>query len=152
MPVQRFRLTFARDPDAPDLNQREQLAAWSALLVATGLTAPDDPEPARLVMAAPIPTGLTCDAELADLFLPVRRTSADVRERLTDAMPAGHRLVDLYDVWLGEPALPAALTAADYRVEVSAGGQPPDSTGLSDAVARVLAATTVERTRANPTK
>jgi hypothetical protein len=152
MPLQRFRLTFARAPDAPDLTQREQLAAWSAALAATGLTTPDDPEPARLVAAAPIPTGLSCDAELADLFLPVRRTAADVRERLVAAMPAGHRLVDLYDVWLGEPALPGALVAADYRVRITSDGRPPDRAILAQAVAQVLRSATVERSRGNAAK
>lgn len=146
MPVQRWRLTFARGPDAPDLTQREQAAAWAAALEAAGLSDACGSEPARLMPAAAIPNGLTSDAELADLLLPIRRTAADVRERLTSAMPAGNRLVELYDVWVGEPALPALVEAADYRVTLDA----PDvsDAALSAALERVLAATALERARA----
>ena len=35
-------------------------------------------------------------------------------------MPAGWRLVDLYDVWLGAPALAGQVVAADYRIELGA--------------------------------
>jgi len=145
MPVQRWRLTVARGPDAPDLSQRDQQAAWSAALLASGLAHGGEPEPARLAHAAPIPNGLTADAEILDLFLPVRRTAADVRERIGAAMPEGYRLVGLHDVWLGEPALPAVLEAADYRVRVTADGEPPDAVALRDAVARLLAAVHLDR-------
>jgi radical SAM-linked protein len=147
MPVQRFRLTYARGPDAPHLNQRDQQAAWADALATAGLAVAAMPEPAKLVPAAPIPVGVTCDHELADLFLPTRRTAADVRERLERAMPAGHRLVDLHDVWLGAPALPAMVAAVDYVVEVADDGGVPDPALLSAGVAAVLAASVVDRAR-----
>jgi radical SAM-linked protein len=143
MPVQRWRLTFARTPDAPDLTQREQLASWEVAIAAAGLRS-DALEAPRLMLALPGQTGLTADAEVADLFLPERRTSADVRDRLESAMPPGTRLVRLHDVWLGEAALPGLVVAADYRVEVG-----PDEArdALADAVGRFLAAADVPRTK-----
>ena len=76
MPVQRWRLTFARTPDAPDQTQREQVAAWEATLEAAGLRVEGAGEQPKLMLALPAQTGLTADSELADLLLPTRRAAA----------------------------------------------------------------------------
>jgi hypothetical protein len=145
MPVQRWRLTFSRGSDGPDQNQREQIAAWHSALEAAGLRDPAAPEPSRFVLAAPMTAGLTGDRELADLFLPERRTAADVRTPLAGLIPLGHRLVDIHDVWLGEPPLPGLVVAADYSVDV----EPSDlAVILREATAALLVATTIGRPKA----
>ena len=48
-------------------------------------------------------------ASSLDLVLTERLTRAELRERLERACPAGRRIVDLFDVWLGEPSLAARL-------------------------------------------
>ena len=172
MTAQRWRLVLARSADAPDLGSRELLAAWAAALDDAGLRDAAGAEPARLVPGAPIPAGLTGDAELADLFLPERRTTADVRARLRDHLPVGYRLVDLHDVWPGEPPLPGLVVAGDYRVDVAARVEPapgagpaggpaaddgtpasfaaPDPAALRDAIATFLASERIERVRSRP--
>jgi radical SAM-linked protein len=142
MPVQRWRVTFSRGSDAPSLNQREQIAAWHAALEAVGLRDATASDPSRLVLAAPMPAGLTGDRELADVFLTERRTSAEIRARLGGRLPPGHRLVDVHDVWVGEPPLPGLVVAADYRVHLESsdpGG------GLREAIAAFLAAEAITR-------
>jgi hypothetical protein len=123
MPAQRWRLIVARSADAPALGQREQLAAWQAVVDAAGLDDPGAPDRPKLVFAAPLAVGASADRELIDLLLPRRLTSAEVRLRIESRLPAGHRLVDLHDVWLGEPPLAAQVVAADYRVTVTTGAQ-----------------------------
>ena len=172
MTAQRWRLVLARSADAPDLGPRELLAAWATALEEAGLRDATAVEPSRLVPGAPVPVGLTGDAELADLFMPERRTAADVRARLHDHLPAGYRLVDLHDVWPGEPPLPGLVVAGDYRVDVAArveaaseagstsdspadGGASaslaaPDPAALRDAVATFLASARIERVRSRP--
>jgi len=172
MTAQRWRLVLARTADAPDLGSRELLAAWATALEEACLRDTAGADPARLVPGAPIPVGLTGDAELADLFLPERRTAADVRARLRAHLPAGYRLVDLHDVWPGEPPLPGLVVAGDYRVDIAArveaapGEGPasgpaaddrapaslaaPDAAALRNAVATFLAADMIERVRSRP--
>ena len=58
------------------------------------------------------------EAELVDVVLTERLTLAEVRARLAGHLPDGDRLIDLFDVWLGEPPLAARLAAADYRVDL----------------------------------
>lgn len=152
MPVQRWRLRFERGEAAAALPQREIDEAWE---VTTATFRPADapgPERPRVVIGAPLPVGMTAGNEVADLFLPERRRLPDVRTMLEAAMPAGHRLVDLYDVWLGAPALPGLVVAGDYRVRV---GGPDDAdhwTGdmigaVGRAVRLLLDATEVPRVR-----
>jgi Uncharacterized protein conserved in bacteria (DUF2344) len=157
MPAQRWRLIVSRSDDAANLAQREQIAAWDAMLEASGFTEPTVTDRARLVPGAPIPVGLTASREPFDLFLPERRTAAEVRSRLEPQFPVGHRLVDMYDVWLGEPPLPGVVVAGDYLVEIaalpaSAGDAmvPPPRPAIRAAVEAFLAASTIERARSRP--
>jgi hypothetical protein len=105
--------------EAPgDVAQREQHAAWEATLTGSGLPLAglDLPRPrARFSVAAPLAAPIPGEAELVDLFLVERVPAWCVREALTPALPAGHLLVDAYDVWLGEPALPGLVVASVYR-------------------------------------
>src|SRR3990172_2173890 len=161
MPAQRWRLTFARASDAAGPGQREQSAAWTAMLEAVGQPGGAPLEPPRLVIGAPLPVGMTADAELADLLLPVKWAVAPLRERLQERFPPGHRLVDLHDVWLGEPALPGVVMAGDYLVSLGTAGigddrptiptAAPSSVAtmdrLQDAINVLLAATLVPHMR-----
>jgi len=68
-----------------------------------------------------------------------------VRERLARAVPEGFRLVDLYDVWLGAPALPGQVVASVYRATFPPEAvQPP---ALGAATEALLLARTLPRDR-----
>jgi radical SAM-linked protein len=149
-PRQRWRVRFRRRPDAPALPQREQLDAWETALAASGLPLAglDLPVPRpRFVFAAPLGVGMAAEGELVDLFLTDRRAVAEVRPIIAASMPPGHELVDLFDVWLGEPPLSGRVAAADYRLELAATPDPPDRAAIENACARLLAAPTLPRTR-----
>ena len=98
----------------------------------------------RLVIAAPVPLNVAAEGELAELFLTERMTRADLWSRLDGHLPAGHRLVDLHDVWIGDRSLSARLAAADYRLSVRGA----EVAELGRACDGLLAAGTLERTRA----
>jgi radical SAM-linked protein len=120
---QRWRVTFRRATDPESSPAREVAAAWDAGLRSSGLPIAglDLPVPRpRFVFGAPLAPGIAADRELMDIFLVARLPVADVREALRASMPPGHELLELRDVWLGEPALPGQVTAADYRVRVRA--------------------------------
>lgn len=98
----------------------------------------------RLVFAASLPAGAGAEADLADLLLHQARPVWDVRVRLLDHLPGGVELVDLFDVWLGEPALPALVVAADWQVRLV---EPQPASDLAAAAAQIMAATTLPRER-----
>ena len=116
---QRWRVHVARRPAARDVPHRDILAAWEAGLSKAGLplvlTEGRHPQP-RVVFAAPVPVGMLADREPVDLWLTDLRRIHEVRSAVEAAMPDGHLLVDLYDVWIGAPSLPASVEAGDYVV------------------------------------
>jgi hypothetical protein len=125
--------------------QREQHAAWEAALLAAGLPVAglDAPKSKpRLLHAAPLSGAIPGEAELVDLWLVERLPAWRVREALAGHLPPGYRLVELYDVWLGEASLPGRVAAAVYRAVVDV---PPDV--LVSACTRLLAADSLPRAR-----
>ena len=123
------------------------LAEWEAVLIASGLPVAglDGPRPkARLALAAPLSTGIPGEAELADLWLTERLPRWRVSEALAAGMPTGHALVDLYDVWLGEPPLPGRVVASVYRATVAV---PAEPRRIAAAAESLLAADTLPRQR-----
>lgn len=154
-PRQRWRLVYRRHAEAPELQQREQAAAWEAAFVTSGLPLVGLDLPVsrpRLVFAAPLGVGLVAERELVDFLLTERLTAFEVRSRLVPCLPQGHELVDLHDLWLGEPALSGQVTGAVYRLNVTAtedtpGGGPLDREAAAAAARQLLAASSLPRTR-----
>jgi hypothetical protein len=142
---QRWRLVLARSVAAPGVGSRDLIDLWESALAASTLPLyrPPGRPRARIAFGAPIPPALEVERELADIvlteFVPIWR----VREGLSDRLPEGWRIVDLYDVWLAGPPLAGRVVAADYRIVVSGA----DVEILRDAAAGLLRAGRLERER-----
>ena len=85
---------------------------------------------------------MAAERELVDVLLSERLPIDRVRPAIVGALPAGHELTELHDVWLGEPPLPGQTAAADYRI-VLAGA--PDAVELSRAAERLIASASLVR-------
>lgn len=146
-PRQRWRLVFARTADAADslTPSNAGLDGLSASLESAGIEVARAGKRPKVSLAAPLPSNTVGERELADLYLLDRYPISAVRAAIERGLPAGHRLVDLHDVWLGEPALPGQVVAADYRIEL----QPTDAgaDALVPACEQLLAASTIPRER-----
>jgi radical SAM-linked protein len=146
-PRQRWRLVVARSTDAPKAGQREVADAWTAALVAAGLPlagAEGGRSRARLSFGAPLPIGMAAERELIDVVLVERWPLWRVRDALDAHLPAGWRLVDLFDVWLSGQPLAGQVVAADYRIELETSCDPAM---LERAAAQMLAADRLPRDR-----
>ena len=121
---QRWRLVLARSADAPDLGGRELAEAWESALETSGLPAfiPAGRARARVAFGASLSAGLVAEAELADIVLTEFEPTWRVRAALTATLPTGWRLIDLYDVWLGEPPLAGQVVGAAYRIDLAGAG------------------------------
>jgi radical SAM-linked protein len=142
---QRWRLVVGRAADAPDVGGRELTEMWEAALAVSGLPAyvPPGRDRARVAFGAPLSAGLVAEAELVDIVLTAFEPAWRVREALAGRLPPGWHLVDLYDVWLGAPALAGQVAAADYRIEVSGAG----AADLARASVAILASDRLPRER-----
>jgi hypothetical protein len=137
----------ARPALDPNQAQRAQQDAWEAALVASGLPIAglDAPKPRpRHAHAAPLSASVPGEAELVDLWVTRRLPRWSVREALIPVLPAGHALVDLYDVWLGEGALPGRVVASVYRAALAPDPGPAE---VRAAAERLLAASHLPRER-----
>jgi radical SAM-linked protein len=145
---QRWRVTFRRDSSAEPLAQRDYVESWERGVLASRLPilvgSGAKPRP-RLAFAAPLPVGMVAEHEIADLFLTAKVPVPVVREGLERHLPEGHQLLDVHDVWLGEPGLQAQVSAADYRVTLA--DDAPSAEQLRGAARRLLAAETLPRSR-----
>jgi radical SAM-linked protein len=116
---QRWRLVFARGEEARYLAHLDAVRLWERAFrrgeIPVATSEGFSPRP-KLIFAAPLQLGMLAEHELADLYLAERLTAPDLRARLEAGMPRGYRVVDLHDVWIGEPALAPQLAAADYRM------------------------------------
>ncbi len=146
--VQRWRLELRRGRLNDDQVQRAQQVAWETALRASGLPIVGlDSASGRLrfAMAAPLSPSVPGEAELADVWLTDRVPRWTAREAISSTLPAGSELVDLYDVWLGEPALPGQVVASVYRATATV--DPGATSAIEAAAAAVLAAEEVPRER-----
>lgn len=144
LPRQRWRVVVRVPASTEPGDGSSGTRAWVAVLAASGLpVAREGAGRGRAVLAAPLPLGIAGEREVADVYLAERRTIPDVRAALAAALPAEWSLVDLHDVWLGAPAAPASVTAADYRVVVA--GAP--RWALEGAVEALLASSSLPRER-----
>jgi radical SAM-linked protein len=141
---QRWRLVFARGEEARFLSHLDAAHAWERSLrrgeVPVAASEGFTPRP-RFIFAAPLPLGMLAEHDLADLFLAERLSRPELRELLIAGLPRGYRLLDLYDVWVGAPAVATQLAAADYRLTLLG----VDADRLGDAVRQLLAADELRR-------
>ncbi|HEV7810709.1 MAG TPA: DUF2344 domain-containing protein, partial [Candidatus Limnocylindrales bacterium] len=106
----------------------------------------------RLAFGAPLPAGARGEAELVEVWLLERLPLWRVRAALGETLPAGYHWVRAEDVWLGAPALAGQVAGADWAVTVATveGDEAIDRPRLSDAVAAVMGADSIQRTRGKP--
>jgi radical SAM-linked protein len=145
-PRQRWRLVVARSADAPRLAGRELTESWELAIEATGLPIhrPAGRPQGRVAFGASLPMGIAAEQELVDIFMAEPVPGWRVREALVGALPEGWRLVDVFDVWVGAPALAGRVTGADYRIALD--GE-LDPVALDAAARSLLAAGTLPRVR-----
>ncbi len=143
---QRWRLIVERGEVARDWTHRDVADAWEAALAASGLPiarSEGDRPRAKIAFGAPVPTGVTAEREPVEVSLTERCSIAVVRTAIEATLPAGHALVDLFDVWTGAPAIGGQVVASDYAMRVV--GPPIDA--LKTAVNELLAAREIVRER-----
>jgi radical SAM-linked protein len=143
---QRWRLVFSRGEEARYLSHLDAVRLWERAFrrgeIPVATSEGFSPR-LKLIFAAPLQLGMLAEHELADLFLSERLTAPELRDRLAAGMPRGYAVVDLHDVWIGDPALAPQLAAADYRITLLN----VEQARLEAAAGRLLAAERLPRAR-----
>jgi radical SAM-linked protein len=119
LPRQRWRLYLRVPAAGVGSTAIAGATGWLDVLSRSGLPLAGRGGPrGRVTPAAQLPGGVAGKREVVDIQLRQRLPLATVRDSIRGALPPGIALVDLHDVWLGATAAPAAVVAADYRLEL----------------------------------
>jgi radical SAM-linked protein len=141
MKVQRLRVTFTRGEEMKYISHLDVMRFWERALrraeIPVAYSEGFSPHP-QIALAAPLPVGVTSDAELMDVSLESVMTPAGFVERLTPQLPAAVRLLRVEEAGLNLPSLQAEVRAAEYEVDIETAPE----RDVPGAVADLLAAET----------
>ena len=139
MKVQRLRVTFARGDEMKYITHLDVMRFWERALrraeIPVAYSEGFSPHP-QIALAAPLPVGVTSDAELMDVFLETVMTPAAFAERLAPQLPPGVSVIHVEEAGLTLPSLQAEVRAAAYDVDIGTVAAPE----AADAVDSLLAA------------
>ena len=119
--MQRLRLRFNRGEEVKFLSHLDLIRLWERALrraeVPLAYSEGFTPHP-RLCLAAPLPIGVTSEAELMDVWL-TRWLAPDSFSTLVKRqLPAGINISDVWIIGLNVPSLQSQVRLAEYRVEM----------------------------------
>lgn len=133
--MQRLRVRFCRGEEVKFISHLDLMRLWMRALIRAGVplaySEGFNPHP-RLSLAAPLAVGVTSEAELMDIFLSKWASPHFFTATVSRQLPPGIEILQTYPIGPNQPALPAQVRYAEYRIEVETDRQPKDvETALS---------------------
>ncbi|MCL5264968.1 MAG: TIGR03936 family radical SAM-associated protein [Chloroflexi bacterium] len=145
--MKRLRITFSKGEELKYISHLDLMRAWERLLRRAGVplaySKGFNPHP-KVSVAAPLPIGVSGEAELMDVFVEGEETPARIREMMEPQLPRGLRVVDVREVSAEAPSLQSELRFSDYEVDLAT---PLSREAVESRVKALLAASSIERER-----
>ena len=117
----RLRITFGRGEPVKYLGHLDLVRLWERAIrraeIPLAYSAGFTPRP-KITMAAPLPVGVTSEAELMDLVVEEALSPAGFLARITPQLPGGVSVLAVRPLPDRGPSLPALLRAAEYQITV----------------------------------
>ncbi|MFH1381562.1 MAG: TIGR03936 family radical SAM-associated protein [Chloroflexota bacterium] len=137
--MQRLRIKFSRGEEIKFISHLDMMRLWERALrraqIPLDYSLGFSPHP-RISLAAPLAVGMTSEAELMDIvvakWVSLHRLTATVSPQL----PAGLKIIDVYQLPLEMPSLQSQIRYAEYKVEVVSGKEPVE---MESAISNLLA-------------
>ena len=137
--MHRLRLKFGRGDKLKFLSHLDLMRLWERSLRRAGMppsySEGFSPHP-KISLAAPLPVGVTSQAEIMDVFLARHITPGLFVQRVVPQLPDGIAIIDIMAVNLQAPSLQSRLRLAEYIVEINTHG---DGRQMEEAIASLLA-------------
>ncbi|MEX2226659.1 MAG: TIGR03936 family radical SAM-associated protein [Dehalococcoidia bacterium] len=141
MKAQRLRVTFTRGDEMKYITHLDLMRFWERVLrraeIPVFYSEGFSPHP-QIALAAPLPVGVTSDAELMDVFLETVMLPRAFSERVTPQLTVAVQILRVEEAGLTLPSLQAEVRAAAYDVDIDA----PLDAAVARAVEELLAAET----------
>jgi radical SAM-linked protein len=119
--MQRLRVRFARGEAVKFISHLDLMRLWQRALRRAGMplaySEGFNPHP-RLSLAAPLPLGVTSEAELMDVQVHKWVSPHFFTSALSEQLPAGIEIRQVYPISLTLPSLQSQVRFAEYQVEV----------------------------------
>jgi radical SAM-linked protein len=119
--MQRLRLRLGRGEEVKFISHLDMVRFWERAFGRAGIPLAYSqgftPHP-RLSVAAPLPVGVTSEAELTDIWLNRWMPPQSLMMMVKSQLPGGFDIFDAWEVGLNIPSLQSCLAFAEYRVEM----------------------------------
>jgi len=119
--MQRLRVRFCRGEEIQFISHLDIMRLWQRALHRAGIplayTEGFSPHP-RLSLAAPLPVGVTSQAELMDVFCTRWVSPHSFTTAVSQQLPPGIKILQVYPVALTMPSLQSQVSYAEYEVEI----------------------------------
>ena len=119
--MQRLRIRFCRGQEVKFISHLDIMRLWQRALhraeVALAYSEGFSPHP-RISLAAPLPVGVTSEAELMDIVGTKWVSPHWFTAAASQQLPPGIEILQVYQIALTMPSLQSQVRYAEYRVEV----------------------------------
>lgn len=135
----RLRIRFGCDAALRYVSHLDLMRVWERACKRAGLPLTHSqgftPRP-KIALAAPLPVGVTSEAELLDIVLYRPVDIAETRASLEPQLPEGLQLRAIESAPLRQPSLQSLVRAAEYEVALEA---PPNGASWEQGISELLA-------------
>ncbi len=119
--MQRLRIRFSRGEEVRFISHLDIMRLWQRALNRAGMplaySEGFSPHP-RISLAAPLPIGVTSEAELMDVFVTKWVSPHFFAPAVTQQLPPGIEILQVYPIALTLPSLQSQVRYVEYVVEV----------------------------------
>ncbi len=119
--MQRLRIRFYRGQEVKFISHLDLMRLWQRALHRAGVSLAYSegfsPHP-RISLAAPLPVGVTSEAELMDIICTKWVSPHWFTAGVSQQLPPGIEILQVYQITLIMPSLQSQVRYAEYRVEV----------------------------------
>jgi len=126
---QRLRVRFCRGEEVKFISHLDIMRLWQRALhrarIALAYSEGFSPHP-RISLAAPLPIGVTSEAELMDVSNTKWVSPHFFTKAMGQQLPPGIEILQVYQIALSLPSLQSQVRYAEYKVEVEAEKEPKD--------------------------
>ncbi|MFC1957691.1 TIGR03936 family radical SAM-associated protein [Chloroflexota bacterium] len=127
--MQRLRIRLSRGEAIKFISHLDIMRLWERALrraqIPLAYSEGFSPHP-RISLAAPLPVGVTSEAELMDVFVSKWVSPHWFITAASQQMPAGIEILEVYQIALTMPSLQSRVRYAEYRVGVKTEEGPDD--------------------------
>jgi len=119
--MQRLRLKFCRGQEIKYISHLDIMRLWQRAFRRAGISLTYsegfNPRP-QISLAAPLPVGVTSEAELMDIFIAKKASPHWVTAAINQQLPPSMEILQAYQIPLTMPSLQSQIRHAEYRIEV----------------------------------